>query len=49
MEGSTRPPLGVNLSTMLDQRMVTRKEINTDAKTKNTKARKNFYNCIGNK
>ena len=35
--------------TMLYQRMVARKEISTVAKTKNSKARKNSNNCIGNK
>ena len=34
---------------LLYQRMVAKKEISTVAKTKNTKARKNFDNCIGNK
>ena len=34
---------------LLYQRIVARKEINTVAKTKNTKARKNVNNCIGNK
>ena len=39
-----------NLSfVLLYQRTVARKEINTVAKTKNTKACKNYNNCIGNK
>ena len=34
---------------LLYQRMVSRKEINTLANTKYTKARKNFNSCTGNK